>query len=219
MMPTEPMTLATDYVLAALGAWCGFGLRRRAGGLRGLGGWWALALWAMGAAALLGGTYHGFAELLPAPLLTLLWKMTMLAVGIASGCLALAAVGLFVGPRGWSLWLGAIVLKLALYAVWVVAFDDSFLWAVLDYSLAMGLALVVHSARAWGGAAWAWWVVAGILVSFAGAAIQRAGWSLHRHFNHNDLYHVVQMVGLVMLYRGASRARSWPRRSAEPTVQ
>jgi hypothetical protein len=26
--------------------------------------------------------------------------------------------------------------------------------------------------------------------------------SLHQHFNHNDLYHVVQMVGLYGVYRG-----------------
>lgn len=27
-------------------------------------------------------------------------------------------------------------------------------------------------------------------------------WGLHRHFNHNDIFHVVQMLSLYLLYRG-----------------
>jgi len=27
--------------------------------------------------------------------------------------------------------------------------------------------------------------------------------SLHQHFNHNDVYHVVQIVGLYFFYKGA----------------
>ena len=43
----------------------------------------------------------------------------------------------------------------------------------------------------------------GVAVSFAGAAAQMSGFALHRHFNHNDLYHVIQMLGLWLLFRGA----------------
>ena len=46
------------------------------------------------------------------------------------------------------------------------------------------------------------WIVGGILLSFVGAAIQQSGVSLHQHFNHNDLFHVVQMVAFYLLYRG-----------------
>jgi hypothetical protein len=38
----------------------------------------------------------------------------------------------------------------------------------------------------------------------AAALVQRSGFALHRHFNHNDLYHVVQMLGTWLLYRGGS---------------
>jgi hypothetical protein len=40
-------------------------------------------------------------------------------------------------------------------------------------------------------------------VTLGGAAIVLGGRGLHQHFNHNDLYHVVQMAGLYCLYRGA----------------
>ena len=28
--------------------------------------------------------------------------------------------------------------------------------------------------------------------------------ALHRHFNHNDLYHVIQIVALYLFYRGGA---------------
>jgi hypothetical protein len=46
-------------------------------------------------------------------------------------------------------------------------------------------------------------LIAGIVVSVIAAAVQQSGWSLHPRFNHNDLYHVVQAVGVGLLYRSA----------------
>jgi hypothetical protein len=48
------------------------------------------------------------------------------------------------------------------------------------------------------------WLRAGLWISLSGLAIQQLRLSPHRHFNHNDLYHLVQMVGLYCFYRGAS---------------
>ena len=49
-------------------------------------------------------------------------------------------------------------------------------------------------------------VVAGVVVSFAGAGVQMSGFALHQHFNHNDLYHVIQMFGLWLFWKGAREA-------------
>jgi hypothetical protein len=49
------------------------------------------------------------------------------------------------------------------------------------------------------------WLWRGLGLTLAGVAIQQSGWALHTHFNHNDLYHLVQMAGLYCLYRGALR--------------
>lgn len=48
------------------------------------------------------------------------------------------------------------------------------------------------------------WLMGGFLLSLAGFAIQQSGVQLHRHFNHNDLYHVIQTGALYLFYRGAS---------------
>jgi hypothetical protein len=49
------------------------------------------------------------------------------------------------------------------------------------------------------------WIRRGLVVSAAGFAIQKIGWGFHQHFNHNDIYHLVQIVGFWCLYQGASR--------------
>ena len=46
------------------------------------------------------------------------------------------------------------------------------------------------------------WIIAGVIATMAGAAIQRSLFTLHAHFNHNDLYHLVQVVVLCLFYRG-----------------
>ena len=47
------------------------------------------------------------------------------------------------------------------------------------------------------------WLKRAIGVSLAGLAVLVLKLAPHRHFNHNDLYHVIQMGGLFCLYRGA----------------
>ena len=49
------------------------------------------------------------------------------------------------------------------------------------------------------------WLKAGLWISLLGLAIQQLRLSPHPDFNHNDLYHLVQTVGLYCFYRGASR--------------
>ncbi|MGH9334325.1 MAG: DUF6962 family protein, partial [Vicinamibacteria bacterium] len=47
------------------------------------------------------------------------------------------------------------------------------------------------------------WLERAIVVSLLGLAVLVGKLSIHPHFNQNDLYHVIQMVGLYGLYRGA----------------
>ena len=46
------------------------------------------------------------------------------------------------------------------------------------------------------------WMAGGVLVSFMAAAVQVNGVALHAHFTHNDFYHVIQMGGVYLFYRG-----------------
>ena len=199
----EPMTLATDYMLAGLGVAFGVHLLRkgsRAGRL------WAYAFFAMAAGALFGGTAHGFVDWLDAGRHAAVWKATTYSIGLASFfLLAATAAGVLPCKLSRMLMIAAAV-KLAIYLWWMGSHDE-FKYVIYDYGPSMLVVLAAHL-RAWRaiGVKWARWIVAGVVVSFAGAGVQMSGFALHQHFNHNDLYHVVQMVGLWLFWRGAREA-------------
>jgi hypothetical protein len=208
MSLTEPMTMVTDYLVAACGLWWGTRLARLAGsaGQRTVA-WWALGFGAIALAAFAGGTWHGFQRYLTPGASVVLWKATLLAAGLVGfAILAASFSALFRGaPR--ALLLAVAAVKLLLYAAWMLRHDD-FVWVILDYGGSMVVALALHAAAWWRRREPAApWIVAAILVSFAGAAVQAGGLALHQHFNHNDLYHVIQLVGLYLFYRGALLAR------------
>jgi hypothetical protein len=184
----EPMTVATDYLLAAVTAWLAWKLGRssRAQQL------WTLAFAALALGALLGGTWHGFLKA------NLLWKATLISIGFAS--FAMVAGSAFSALRGgWRVLVLALAgAKLLAYAGWMLR-HDGFVYVVLDTGLALVAVLAMHLWRRDG------WMLAGVALSVAAALAQASGLALHRHFNHNDLYHVIQAAAMFLLYRGARR--------------
>ncbi|MFA5516389.1 MAG: hypothetical protein WDA20_08890, partial [Desulfuromonadales bacterium] len=46
------------------------------------------------------------------------------------------------------------------------------------------------------------WIAGGILVSFVAAGVQATRLAPHPFFNHNDLYHIIQIGAFYLLYRG-----------------
>jgi hypothetical protein len=52
-----------------------------------------------------------------------------------------------------------------------------------------------------------------------GAIVQQQRLALHQHFNHNDLYHLIQIAGLWLLYRGGLLAGVTTSATARPTTQ
>ena len=69
-------------------------------------------------------------------------------------------------------------------------------------------ALVVQQswARVRGPAPAAPWILAGVAVAALGSAVQRSGVALHPDwFDHNAIYHVIQMGAAWLFYRGGLR--------------
>jgi hypothetical protein len=130
----------------------------------------------------------------------------MIAIGLASCLLGVAAVRAFVGSPAIRNGLGAILALGFLAYVWWVLGHPDFQWAVLDYGLTLAALLVA--------ACFLWWrrreasapsLIGAIAVSFAAAGVQQLELSPHPRFNHNDLYHLVQAVGLWLFYRAGRR--------------
>jgi len=152
MKITEPMTMATDYLLAAVClAFALLTLRVRSPHP-------ATMLWiemfvVAAVAAILGGTHHGFKTNMNAGLAKGLWDFTLITIGASAAFMIAAATA--------------------------------------------------SSIR--GGGDHVWWIWAGLIVSAAGFAIQKGGWDIDPNFNHNDLYHIIQIAGFWFLYEGAKR--------------
>lgn len=186
------MTVLTDYALGGVAAWLSLLLFRSAPTSRRL---WALAFAALAAAAFLGGTWHGFLQS------SLLWKATTLSAGVASfGMVAGSSYAVFSGQLR-AFILTAALAKLVVYSAWMLG-HDAFIYVVVDTGIAF---IVVAALHLW---KWNAPILAGVAVSIAAALVQASGLKLHEHFNHNDLYHVIQIAAVVLLYRGAKRLQS-----------
>ena len=209
MSLTEPTTMLTDYALGALCLWLGWKLYGLAAFQRKTAVMlWAGAFFSTSLASFVGGTFHGFTSILSDSILAGLWKVTVYLTGFSSFFLlsAVLVAGLPPPVRRWALALSS--LKLVVYLAWMVIHDD-FLFVVYDYGSSMILILIFQVRALYKlQSSAAGWIVGGILLSFVGATIQQSGFSLHEHFNHNDLFHIVQMVAFYLLYRGGNALRA-----------
>jgi len=204
---SEPVTMITDYVLAGVAWALARGLLRanasRAARL------WALAFLVAGAAALVGGSVHGFGSALPRALAQAARTAAVMSVGVVSAGLLAGVVFAAVRP-GWrrSVLLALCAAKLAGYLAWT-AFHPDFRYAVYD-SLPTGLLVLgflVHW-RLRGGPPEAAWGALGLAVSIAGAILQQARLGVHPvWFNHSDVYHVIQAVALAQVARAGRMLR------------
>jgi hypothetical protein len=181
----EPTTVLTDYALAAVSAFLGFKLIPYSR-------FWSLAFLALAVGALLGGTWHGFWQS------DLLWKATTLSVGVTSfGMVAGSASALTTGKLRTGL-IAFAAGQLFGYAAWMLYHDD-FIWVVADTAAALLIVAGLHFWRFNGG------ILAGVAVSVLAGLAQASGLALHERFNHNDLYHVLQIAAMFLFYRGVRR--------------
>lgn len=204
MTITEPATLVTDYLLAAFTGVLAWRLFRAAGKTRGVPQWWwGVAFASTALVSVTGGTVHGFQLILDPRLRDLLWLLTIEGLIVAAFAVVRATlVGSQLSEPAKRVASRSAAVAYGIYGLWA-ATTPRFVVAIVAYGLAL-VVLVAFKLTAWRAeTAVARWMIAGVLVSALAAAIQQSGWSMHEHFNHNDLYHVVQALGVWLLYRGA----------------
>lgn len=210
MNVSEPATMLTDYVLGGLCLYFGVRLRRAALDTQQT----AIVLWAGGFLALsvasfAGGTYHGFDQFVGPWSAAAVWKVTVYSIGLASFLLAWGALRASVEKTVAKLLLGLLFVESGAYFAWMF-FHEDFVYVILHYGTGLALVFVLQSYAVWArGEASGGWIASGVLVSFAGAAVQQSGLRLHEHFNHNDLYHVIEMASAYLLYRGGLLLRDY----------
>lgn len=162
---------------------------------------WGVAFAAIATAAFTGGTFHGFHDMNPA-YRAALWKLTVFSIGLS--CLLMLTGTIFASVLSMRFWLLAIVLfNFLIFTGWMI-FRSDYKYVVYNSLIAMFGVLLMLLLRHPPGSGW---ILIAVLVSFAAAGIQRSGLSLHKHFNNNDLYHVIQMGAMYLFYKGAMLLR------------
>jgi len=206
MTIVEPTTVFTDYAIAVICCWFAARLffsehNRQHSSCQA----WAIGFLFTGLGFLLGGTGHGFAFYLSGSAMSMIWKFAFYVAGLSMASFVAGTVIGSVSARGWrGVFHGLNVLGLLTFATLVAISDDNFLLVIIVTVVSLGSVALIQ--------AWAFvtqkpksatWLIAGVLIYFLSAAIQQSGIDLHQYFNHNDLYHVVLMVALYLLFRGA----------------
>ena len=213
-MITEPMTMITDYALGAVSAVLGWRLYQDAREERARK-CWGLAFGALAVSALLGGTHHGFAAVMSQATYAISWKVTVFAIGVFS--FGMMAGSVLATTRG-ALRTGLLAIagaQLVVYTTWMLVHDE-YRYVVLDSAIAMATLLLLHG---WSAVSRrdeaSYWALAGIAVSALAAAVQYYHVALHEHFNHNDLYHVIQIAAMALFFKGGKllRDRTGPART------
>ena len=207
-LPTEQTTAATNVLLAVVAFLGGYQVYR----LRYQDRWkawlWTSAFGLLALASLFAALWHGF--IWPSSTGALIVGLLNAALG---GMIAIFATGALYDLRG----RGAAQRSLPVLLVCALAFaavaqryPSTFRIFLLYESVAMLVALAIYL---WCAVRWhmpgAWWMVGGVLVTLLAAGIQASRAvrvTLIWPFDHNGVFHLVQLVGVLFLLAGLRRA-------------
>ena len=204
----KPDVVFTDLGLAILGAYLGWRLwTARGGGMLPRTG--VVVVGGLASAAFWGAIFHAF---FPANTATpsgfIVWIAVALSILVVAA--ALLELGLrILTPRLAPLLRRSIVVTYAVgFAAVVLFVDESFSTIVRFYAPALVFFLIVAVRQAIRTRSAAWWLIAvSFIISGAAALLQQANVSIHPvYFDHNAVYHVLQGIALVLLYRGFRQA-------------
>lgn len=200
--PNELTTAATDVLLAALCLWCAAHVARDAALQPRLRPWRAgFLLMAFGALA--GAAAHALH--VPEQYYRLVWAPIYLALSLAVACFLLGVIHDTAPKRLPTLRPIVLALGLGCFGV-ATAFPDYFAIFLAWQGFAMlaaisGYLVLWRQARLAG----AGWICIGMLISVAAAVIQATrafSFTLVWPFDHNSVFHLVQLPGLLAIAHG-----------------
>lgn len=197
---SEPATVFTDFLLTGLSWWFAYRLAGSEANI--VRRWWTRAFVLIGAGAFAGGLWHGFHLEMPPLVDTSLWRACLLLALGSSYCLWQATAYGF-PPAHKPEWWRRLGLLKALAGAIAALIRPEFVVVLADFAASM-LFLAVRVIRA-GTQPGARWLLAGVALFALGGIVQSAGLAPHPSFNHNDLFHVIQLGGNFLFYLGARR--------------
>ena len=196
MKITEPMTMVTDYLIAIEASIFAILLFQN-GRVQ-----WGVAYFALLAiGSMLGGTTHGFKPYFSPKMESKIWKGTLVTLGLTSYALVIAITQKLFNSGLFSV-SSVFLLGLVWYFIRVKN-RGIFLDAILYYGVSMvyifGLTLFSYIGDPSSGKGY---IITSLVILGVATAVQVKKVAFHKHFNHNDLFHVISMVAFWFLYEG-----------------
>jgi hypothetical protein len=201
-----PIGVVADYALAVLALTFGLrlillGKRRVEASMMVFAG----GLVALSVSTLAGAAAHGVARLAGGAGLQALWRVSALAIGLASFSLVAGAV-LACSKGPWRrLLLGLAAFKLVLFSFWLLSqtrydhVDRELLSALVIVVILETCAWVKRRAKS------VPLVVAGSAVAITGVLIQPGALVVHSGLDHSPIYFLLMLAGLWLLFLGGCR--------------
>ena len=196
--PTEMTTAITDVILAAQSAAAIYVIRRKTvARLMWTRVWiWLFAL--LSIASLIGAAAHGLE--MAASIESAIWSPAYLALGLTMALFVIAAITMSSGHEKSRRFLMPAIM------IW----SDSFLLFVIYECMAMFLSLTLYTMCFWQrSAAGSGYLATGVLVGILAAVIDTQK-TLHVtliwEFNNHGVFHLVQMISLLLLTIGLYRS-------------
>lgn len=153
----------------------------------------------LGVAALIGAVDHGFFEPANMPRY-FIQRADWIVLGGVSFCLLMTTAKQFFARRFHRILLVVAVIQFVADSAAVLPVD-SFLDVILNYAPVMLLMLAMNILTL-SDKTGSIHMIVGILILSAASAIQAIGWDALSPLDHNGVYHVVSMLGVVFLYLG-----------------
>ena len=194
----EPDVTITDYLLSLACAifawWC---WRRRADAHL----WYVVFFITLCLASLFGGTVHGFVP--SGPWSDGLWCGVLLSLGGTAVAMWGITTELGCGPSARRIVMRVVVFCAVIYLGAVLSGVRAFWITLVAYLPAAVGMLVVYVRRCRQAGSWRWGII-GVLLTFVAAGVQVGHVALHpQWFNHNALYHLIQVIALFAIARAA----------------
>lgn len=208
-IPTEQTTAATDLILTIISVVTAYGIHKLGKDIQPLKTKiWVTVFILLAIAAFFGSIAHGF--IMSEKTNFILWQPLNLALGLGVSLFAAGALfDLLQGSLPKAIIPGLIALGIIFYFI-TVFIPGSFLVFIIYEAVVMVFALCVYivlAARA--KLIGAWWMVLGILITIIAAGIQASG-SINVQFiwkfDHNGIFHIVQMIGVLIIYLGLAKS-------------
>ncbi|HSS66723.1 MAG TPA: hypothetical protein VLS27_20000 [Gammaproteobacteria bacterium] len=201
----EPDVTLTDYGLAlecAVFAVLLYRLRGSAGSAR---TWFTVFFAALSAAALAGGTVHGFLYDEASLAHQVAWNATLIAIGVVALSAWMIGSRFELVRRAGPLVRGTGIALFIAYCLTVLTVRNTFDVAIIHYLPAVFFLLVAFSASYLRSRKQYWLTgLIGLSLTLVAAGVQQLGIALHPvYFDHNALYHLIQAVAVLMLFVSA----------------